>query len=131
MAGISVFTAIPAPTSFQENKMKNIKGFALGLIVGLALAMSSIAFAQNTTQQDPSREKESCCAMASCCCQGGSCSMKDHDAKNHAAKEGSGNDSCALNHDHKSHSAEGGCCCCADSCDTKMKEQQKEKAKQG
>ena len=84
--------------------MKNFKGFAMGLVLGLGLAVSGIAFAQNTTDQK--KEGESC-AMASCCCKGDSCSMKDHkDAAQHA-----------------------GCCCCGgDSCDMKahdMKEKPK------
>ena len=77
--------------------MKNFKGFALGLVLGLGLAVSGIAFAQNTTPTG--KDNESCCAMTSCCCKGDSCSMKDH--KNQAA-----------NHE--------GCCCCGgDSCDMK------------
>jgi len=76
--------------------MKSFKGFAMGLVLGIGLAVSGLAFAQNTTDQK--KEGESCCAMSSCCCKDG-CSMKDH--KEHAA----------------SHS---GCCCCGDSCDMKM-----------
>jgi hypothetical protein len=86
--------------------MKNFKGFAMGLVLGLGLAVSGIAFAQNTTDQK--KEGESCCAMASCCCKGDSCSMKDH-------KEQAGQHA--------------GCCCCGgDSCDMKahdMKEKPK------
>lgn len=94
--------------------MKNFKGFALGLVMGLALAISSIGFAQTTTQTDTPKTKESCCAMSSCC--GGSCAMK-HDA-NQTAKD---------------QSAHKGCCCCGgDSCETKMKEKHdKHNAKQG
>ena len=79
--------------------MKNFRGFPLGLVLGIALALSSLAFAQNATQTDTKKEMESCCAMASCCCKGGSCAMKDH--KEHATKQE-------------------GCCCCGDSCDMKM-----------
>jgi len=86
--------------------MKNFKGFALGLVLGLGLALSSIGFAQNATQTDQKKEKESCCAMASCCCKGDSCSMKD---------------------DSKTHSSEHGCCCCgSDSCDMNMKDKHKQ-----
>ncbi len=87
--------------------MKNYKGFFAGLVIGLSLAISSIGFAQTTTQNDAGKSKESCCAgMTSCCCSAGSCAMK-HDA----------------DHKAKNHSGESGCCCCgADSCDTKMKE---------
>lgn len=75
--------------------MKNFKGFALGLVLGLGLAVSGIAFAQNTTPTG--KDNESCCAT-SCCGKGDSCSMKDH--KNGAVHEG--------------------CCCCGgDSCDMK------------
>lgn len=77
--------------------MKNSKGFALGLVLGLGLAVSSIGFAQNATQSDQKKEAESCCSMS--CCKGGSCSMKNH--KNHSSE----------------HS-----CCCGDSCDMKMKD---------
>ena len=45
--------------------MKNFKGFSLGLVLGVGLALSSLAFAQNTTQTDVKKEAESCCAMAS------------------------------------------------------------------
>jgi hypothetical protein len=76
--------------------MKNFKGFALGLVVGLGLALSSIGFAQNATQPDQKKATESCCAMA--CCKGDSCDMKDHANKEHMK----------------------GCCCGGDSCDMKM-----------
>lgn len=92
--------------------MKNFKGFALGLVLGLGLALSSIGFAQNATQtNDQKKETESCCAMASCCCKGDSCDMKmKHDPKNPAAKDG--------------------CCCCGgDSCDMNMKHDMQEKPK--
>jgi len=91
--------------------MKNLKGFALGLVLGLGLAFSGIAFAQNTSQTDQKKEMQSCCAMK-------------HDAKDHAAKDGCccSGDSCDMNmkHDAKDAAKEG-CCCCSDSCDMKMK----------
>ncbi len=88
--------------------MKNFKGFAMGLVVGLALAVSGIGFAQEASK-DSTKDKAACCATASCC--GDSCSMK------HAA-----------GHDSKSHSAKDGCCCCSgDSCDMKMKEHKENK----
>jgi hypothetical protein len=77
--------------------MKNVRGFSLGLVLGIGLAVSSMAFAQNATQGND-KKSESCCAMASCC-KGDSCSMKDH--KDHATKH------------------EGCCCCGSDSCDLK------------
>jgi hypothetical protein len=81
--------------------MKNFKGFAMGLVLGIGLAVSSIGFAQTATQGD-AKKSDSCCATASCCCKGGSCSMKDH--KEHKDQ--------AMNHE--------GCCCCGgDSCDMK------------
>lgn len=84
--------------------MKNLKGFAMGLVLGLGLALSSVGLAQNATQNDQ-KKAESCCAIASCCCKGDSCSMKEHANKDHM----------------KTHSAEEGCCCCGgDSCDMKM-----------
>lgn len=80
--------------------MKNFKGFALGLVLGIGVALSSIGFAQ-TAQTDQKKEAESCCAMASCCCKGDSCDMK----KDHM----------------KSQTANGSCCCCSgDACDMKM-----------
>lgn len=81
--------------------MKNFRGFALGLVLGLGLALSSIGFAQSAAQTDQKKEAESCCAMASCC-KGDSCDMK--------------------NKDHmKSQSSMASCCCCGgDSCDMKM-----------
>lgn len=92
--------------------MKHFRGFALGLVLGIGLAVSSIGFAQNATQTvDKNKEAESCCSMVSCCCNGDSCDLKmKHDAKNHAAKDG--------------------CCCCStDSCEMKMKHQLQEKTK--
>lgn len=83
--------------------MLSIKKFTTTLMLGMALALTSAAFAQKA-QSDP-KQKESCCAMPSCCCKGDSCSMKEHKehAKNHQAKEG--------------------CCCCgSDSCDMNLKD---------
>jgi hypothetical protein len=103
-----------------EIQMRNIKGFILGLVVGLALAVSSIGFAQNATQSDPAKEKQSCCS-ASSCCSGDSCATKHaamkHDAMKHAD----------MSKDHASK--DGCCCCCGDSCDMKMKETQVNDAK--
>ena len=90
----------------QENTMKNFKGFTMGLVLGIGLALSSVGFAQNATQTvDQTKE------AASCCCKSDSCDMKmNHDAKHHAAKDG--------------------CCCCSgDSCDMKMKHDTQEKPK--
>ena len=64
--------------------MKNFKRLTAGLALGISLALSGIAFAQNAPQSDQKKEGESCCAMASCCCKGDSCSMKDHAKKDHA-----------------------------------------------
>jgi hypothetical protein len=87
--------------------MKNFKGFALGLVLGIGLAVSGIAFAQNTTTDQ--KNGESCCAAMPDCCKGDSCNMKDH-------KDGS--------------SKHEGCCCCGgDSCDMKMKHDVPEKPK--
>ena len=96
--------------------MKNFKGFALGLVLGLGLAFSGITFAQNASQTDQKKEMQSCCAMkhdakdhaaeGCCCCSGGSCDMNmKHDAKD-GTKEA---------------------CCCSDSCDMKMKHDMTEK----
>jgi hypothetical protein len=93
--------------------MKNFKGFAIGLVMGLALAVSSIGLAQTTTQTEPQNKgKEACCAMSSCC-SGDSCELKhsaSHDPKNHA----------------KDQASKDGCCCCcgSDSCDMSAKPKQ-------
>jgi hypothetical protein len=84
--------------------MKNIKGFTLGLVFGLALALSGVGFAQKETQTEPSAEKQSCCAMK-CCCQGDSCRMTKHDAT-------------------KNQPSQHECCCCNDSCETRMKKKE-------
>jgi hypothetical protein len=92
--------------------MKNIRGFALGVALGLAAAISTVGLAQNSTPKDQQTKSESCCAMESCCCKGGSCSMK-HDP--------------SMKHDSKNHSSKDGCCCCSgDSCNLNMKEKQKQ-----
>ena len=80
--------------------MKNLRGFALGLVLGVGIAFSGLAFAQNTTDQ--TKKTESCCAMESCCCKGDSCPMKKDGSKNSSEKH------------------EG--CCGGDSCDMKMKD---------
>ena len=92
--------------------MKNIKGFCLGLVLGLGVALSSIGLAQNVTQTDQKKEAESCCAMESCCCKGDSCAMKV--GKEHAAKDHSMNGS-----------SKDSCCCCGDSCNMRMKDTEK------
>ena len=86
--------------------MKSIKGFALGLVLGVAAAISTVGLAQSTKPAEQDKKAESCCAMASCCCKGDSCPMSGH-----------GNDPA------KNHSGKDGCCCCGgDSCDMKMKD---------
>jgi hypothetical protein len=95
--------------------MKNIKGFALGLALGLAAALSTVGFAQDTKLADQNKNAESCCAMQSCCCKGDSCSM-NHEAMDPARKGQT-----------TEHSKKDGCCCCGgDSCNMKMNEKQKQ-----
>lgn len=85
---------------------KNIKGFVLGLVLGLVVALSGVGLAQDTTQTADPKEKEACCAMESCCCKGKA-------------------DSCGMKHESKDHSAKNGCCCCSgDSCNMKAKQKQ-------
>ena len=106
--------------------MKNSRGFVLGLVLGLGLALSGVGFAQSITQTDK-KEGAWCCAMS--CCSGDSCSMMKHDDKNPSPKAGCccGGDSCSMmNHDAKNTESKGGCCCCSgDSCDMNMKEKPK------
>jgi len=86
--------------------MKNIKGFTLGLVLGLALALSGVGLAQTTSQTPNQKEKPTCCSMESCCCKG---------------------DSCAMKHESKDNSSKDGCCCCSgDSCKMKMKDKHKQ-----
>ncbi len=85
--------------------MKNLRGFALGLALGLGAAVSTVGLAQNSTPKDQKTKTESCCAVESCCCQGDSCSMKNRP---------------------KDHTAKDGCCCSKDSCNMKMKDKQKQ-----
>jgi|ERR1043166_1240770 hypothetical protein len=94
----------------MENTMKNLKGFVLGLSLGLSLAISGLAFAQNTST-DQAKDAPSCCAKMKdgCCCGGDSCDMK-------------------MKHDAKDSTAQHSCCCCGgDSCDMKMKHDAPEK----
>jgi hypothetical protein len=79
--------------------MKNFRGFTLGLVLGLGIALSGLAFAQNASDQN--KKTESCCAMATCCCNGDSCAMKD-------SKDKSDKHEC--------------CCGGGDSCNMKMKD---------
>ena len=96
--------------------MKSIRGFALGLVAGIAIAISTVGLAQTTKPAAQTPKAESCCA--SCCCQGDSCAMHAGD-KDHAQQMKQG--------EHmKAH--EGGCCCCGgDSCNMQMKMKAQEK----
>lgn len=92
--------------------MKSIRGFALGLAAGIAVAIGTVGLAQTTKPADQSQKAESCCATSSCC-QGHSGAM--HTGQQHAQGQ---------------NKHEGGCCCCGgDSCEMQMKakEQAKEK----
>lgn len=85
--------------------MKNFRGFALGLVLGLSIAIAGVGFAQNT-QTDANKKMDSCCCMSSGCCKGDSCEMKDGAMKNGATTSDK----------HE-------CCCCGgDSCNMKMKD---------
>ena len=80
--------------------MKNIKGFTLGLVLGLSIAAAGIAYAQTNTQSDQNKKAE-CCCVAMSCCSGDSCAMKKDGAMKEGAKK----------------SDEHGCCCGGDSCE--------------
>src|SRR5688572_23924226 len=85
--------------------MKNIKGFTLGLVLGLSIAVAGIAYAQTNPQSDPNKKAE-CCCVAKECCSGDSCQMMQKDgAKNHATS-----------------ADKEGCCCCGDSCQMMKKD---------
>src|SRR6266480_475629 len=90
----------------RRKLMKHFRGFTLGLLLGVGMAFSGLAFAQNAADQN--KKTESCCAMESCLCKGDSCPMmkggKKDASKNHSEKR------------------EGCCCCGGDSCDMKTKE---------
>ena len=91
--------------------MKNIRGFAFGLMLAMATVFATVGSAQQTKPADPPKKTESCCAMTSCCCKGDSCSMSNH-SKHDSTKQ---------------HQSKDGCCCCSgDSCDINMKNKQKQ-----
>jgi hypothetical protein len=98
--------------------MKSIKGFALGLALGVVVAIGTVGLAQTTKPADQKQNAESCCAA--CCNHGGSDSMKTAEMKHEAG----------MKHDPammKAHNGEGACCCCGgDSCDMQMKTKMKE-----
>jgi hypothetical protein len=86
--------------------IKSIRGFALGLALGIAAAIATVGLAQTTKPVEQGQKAESC-AMTSCCCHGDS-------AKHSGAKEHS--------QAPMKHSSDGGCCCCGgDSCEMQMK----------
>ena len=94
--------------------MKSIRGFALGLALGIAAAIATVGLAQTTKPADQGQKAESC-AMTSCCCHGDSAK---HSGQEHAKGQ-------------MKHSAEGGCCCCGgDSCEMQMNMKEKEMPKQ-
>jgi hypothetical protein len=98
--------------------MKSIKGFALGLALGVAVAIGTVGLAQTTKPADQKQNAESCCAA--CCNHDGSGSMKSAEMKHEA---GAKHDPAMM----KAHNGEGGCCCCGgDSCDMQMKTKMKE-----
>ena len=91
--------------------MKSIRGFALGLAAGIAVAIGTVGLAQTTKPADQPQKAESCCAMARCC-KGHSGAM--HKGQQHAEQ----------------NKHEGGCCCCGgDSCEMQMKAKEPAKEK--
>jgi hypothetical protein len=87
--------------------MKNIKGFTLGLVLGLSIAVAGIAYAQTNTQSDQHKRADGCCAAMSCR-SGDSCAtMKEGARKEGAAK------------------SDGCCCCSGDLCEMDHAKQMK------
>lgn len=83
--------------------MKNFKGFTLGLVLGLSIAIAGVAFAQSNTQSDANK-KSDCCSMAKDGCKSDSCPMMKDGAMKDGAMKSDGH----------------GCCCCGgDSCNMK------------
>lgn len=81
--------------------MKNIKGFTLGLVLGLSIAVAGIAYAQTNSQSDQNKKAE-CCCVAMGCCSGDSCPMMKDGAMKEGAEKSDGH----------------GCCCCGgESCE--------------
>jgi hypothetical protein len=93
--------------------MKNFKGFTLGLVLGLSIAIGGLAFAQSNMQTDPNKKSE-CCCMAMKCCEGDSCPMMKDGAKKEGATKSDGH----------------GCCCCGgESCEMNHSKHMKDKTK--
>src|SRR5688572_7891215 len=88
-----------------EMKMKNLRRFGPGLVLGLTIALAGVSFAQSA-KQATSDEKHSCCGVSSGCCSDSCQAMKKEGAKNHAT----------------SSEKEGCCGCCGDSCQAMKKE---------
>ena len=87
--------------------IKSIRGFVLGLALGITAAIATVGLAQTTKPAHQGQKAESCCAMNSCCCHGDS--AKHTGAKEHSQAQ-------------MKHSGEAGCCCCGgDSCEMPMK----------
>ena len=103
-------------------------------VLGLTMAVASVAFAQSPTQSSGSNKMDSCC----CSGCGDSCDMTKKDAmKNHVASSEKHDccsccgDSCDMKKkdamkNHMSASDKDGCCaCCGDSCDVRKKDAMK------
>ena len=93
--------------------MRNIKGFTLGLVLGLSIAVAGIAYAQTNTQSDANKKSE-CCCMTKESGSGECCAMMKDSAMKEGAKKSEGHE----------------CCCCAgDSCEMDHAKQKDGKAK--
>ena len=62
MSKVSVSSLISGNSFLnQEKQMRNIRGFTLGLVLRVGIALSGLAFAQNTNDQN--KKADSCLSL--------------------------------------------------------------------